>query len=145
MIRESRANPRGKIRRHFSLNAVSTRSIHVFIKHSNNTLFLKKLVWVQFKGSKVWDAIPMSQLDENTQEEIKGFVNSCNIIEFPTHLLTQCRACEQFLKENFRTVSNIRKYDLDQPKNMRYRSWDLIKRLTDETSTTDVSASDYSA
>ena len=42
MIRERRANPKGKIRKHFSLNAVSTRSIHVFIKHSNNALFLKK-------------------------------------------------------------------------------------------------------
>ena len=145
MIRESRANPRGKIRKHFSLNAVSKRSIHVYIKHVNETLFLKRLVWVQYKGSKVWDAIPMSYLDETSQEELKSFVNGCKTIEFAPHLLTQCKTCEQFLKENFTTVSNIRKYDLDQPKGMRYRSWDLIKRLTNETSTTDESASDYSA
>ena len=145
MIRERRANPKGKVRKHFSLSAISTRSIHVFIKHSNNTLYLKKLIWVQIEGSKNWDAIPITHLDENTQESMKSFVNSSNILEFPPHLITQCRTCEQFLKDNFRTVSNIRKYNLEQPKNMKYRSWDLIKRLTDETSTTDVSASDYSA
>ena len=121
---------------------INSETIHVAIRRSNNRIFLKKLLWVQFFPELSFHAIPLSYLDGDSQEKWKSFVNETKVIEFDPRQITQDKQSQDYLRKHFITKPNKDNWILTQ-NNLKYRNWTAIAQEgNDETTTTDGSTTD---
>ena len=120
---------------------INSESIHVAIRRSNNQIYLKKLLWVQYFPELNYHAIPLSYLDEESQEKWKSFLKNTNVIEYYPSQITEDKQSQDYLKKNFITKPN-KKWTLTQT-NLKYKNWTAVAREgNDETTSTDGSTTD---
>ena len=117
-------------------------AIHVSIKRMNGRIYLKRLVWIRFVNEKSYEALPLSYFDNECQESLKDFVNSCNVLEYFGSELSTDKSCVDYINNNFKTIRPRGTWVLNHS-NRRFKTWSAIISEAETDKQTDTEPEDY--